>query len=133
MDKRTRKQIEWAFYNYEANKNLGAELVEEIAERGLTADLDKIGFGGGISNPTESKALLLADKLRPYLWAKVVENTLRTFRFEPEYDLMTALYIDGKKPREIFGCGFISEPTFWRTRERWLEVAFDWAKTYGIL
>lgn len=36
MDKRTRRQIEWAFYNYEANKALGAEQVRNIAEEGLT-------------------------------------------------------------------------------------------------
>lgn len=133
MTKRMRKQIEWHFYNYTADRELYAERVAEIAESGIVANYATVGGQGAPANPTERKGLLINDLSTERTWATVVRNTFTAFRFDPEYDLMQAMYVDGKKPKEIYESGITSEPTFWRARERWLKEAYDWAQLYGLL
>ncbi len=134
LTKRTRKLIEWHFYNYAADKEAYSERITEIAERGITANYSAIGGHSGTpGNPTEQKGLLLNDLKLTQTWDAVVRNTFTAFRFEPEYDIMKAMYIDGKKPSEIYNGGITTEPTFWRARNRWLYVAYGWAQVYGLL
>lgn len=134
LTKRMRKLIEWHFYNYAADKEMYAERIAEIAESGITANYSAIGGHSGTpSNPTERKGLLLNDLKLTQTWDAVVRNTFTAFRFEPEYDMMKAMYIDGKKPSEIYNGGITTEPTFWRARDRWLCVAYGWAQVYGLL
>ena len=37
LDRKLRRRVERAFYEYKQNKELGAEAIVELAERGLTA------------------------------------------------------------------------------------------------
>jgi len=94
-----RRQIEWNFRNYDANRKLGAEEVAYIAERGLCAPYDSIFSGnrGGQSRPTEKAALELSERLKCYHWAKVVENTITAFRFRAEYDIIIGRYFENMK------------------------------------
>ncbi len=133
LTKRLRKQIEWHFYNYAADKALYDERASEIIESGLTANYSAIGGASEPSNPTERKGMKLYELDNEQGWSEIVRNTFTAFRFKPEYDMMRALYIDRKKPDEIYGIGITSEPTFWRARDRWLECARDWAHIYGLL
>lgn len=133
LDRRTKRQIEWAFYNYKANRKLGAEQLQEIAEQGLTADLERIGFGGGTSNPTESKGLRLQERAKQYLWAKVVENTLAAFRFEAVYDILVDRYFKGKSHNLIMTDYAIGESTYFYRLDRALEYAYMWVLEYELL
>lgn len=133
MTKRIRKQIEWHFYNYTADREIYDERVAEIAESGIVANYAAVGGQSAPANPTERKGLLINDLSTERTWATVVRNTFTAFRFDPEYDLMQAMYVDGKKPKEIYESGFTSASTFWRARERWLKEAYDWAQLYGLL
>ena len=133
LTKRLRKQIEWHFYNYAADKALYDERASEIIESGLTANYSAVGRGSEPGDPTEIKGIKLYELDNAQGWSEVVRNTYTAFRFKPEYDMMKTLYIDKKKPEEIYGIGITSEPTFWRARDRWLECARDWAHIYGLL
>ena len=133
LDRRKKRQIEWNFFNYEANRKLGAELLREIAESGTTVSYDRVGFGSDVGNPTESKALRYMTKAQPYYWAKVVENTMTAFRFEPVYDILVARYIDKRNHRDILKDYFGSERSYYYTLDRALGYAYMWAKEYGIL
>lgn len=133
LTKRIRKQIEWHFYNYAADKELYDSRVSEIVEVGLTANYDAVGGRGAPGNPTERKGLLLNAIGGARTWAKVVEITFETFRWELEFGLMKALYIENKKPSDIFMLGYTSERTFWRARDKWLETAYFWAQSFGLL
>lgn len=134
LTKRLRKQIEWHFYNYKADLALYNDRVRDILESGLTANFDRVGsFGGGTpSSPTERKALQLEALDREYGWATVVRNTFNAFRFEPEYEIMVALYIEHRSRREIFSGG-LWETSFYRWRDNWLEHAYKWAKELKLL
>ena len=60
LTKRLRKQIEWHFYNYAADKALYDERVNEVIDEGLTAKYDVVGGrGSDVGNPTERKGLLI--------------------------------------------------------------------------
>ena len=134
LTKLLRKQIEWQFYNYAADKALYDERVNEVIDEGLTAKYDVVGGrGSDVGNPTERKGLLINAIDGAKVWAKVVENTFTAFRWELEFDLMRALYIENKKPSDIIMLGYTSERTFWRARDKWLETAYLWAQRFKLL
>lgn len=133
LTKRIRKQIEWHFYNYAADRALYDSRISEIVDVGLTANYDVVGGGGAPGNPTERKGLLLNAIGGSGSWAKVVENTFAAFRWELEFGLMRALYVEGKKPSDIFMLGYTSERTFWRARDKWLTTAYYWAQSFRLL
>ena len=137
MNRKIRRQIEWHFYNYEADEKLYQEKVKDIVETGLTANYDKIGRSTKIADPTPNKAIQLSKFSPDRNWAAVVRNTFNTYRFEPEYAVMVDLYINKKRYREIiknknnkFG---LAESTFFYWRERWLNTALMWAKEFELL
>lgn len=133
LTKRLRKQIEWHFYNYKADMASYNERVRDILESGLTASYDHVGGTSGIpGNPVERKAIQLDELDRERSWATVVRNTFTAFRFEPEYDIMVALYIKQRNRRELF-CDGLWETTFYRWRDKWLEYAYKWAQEFKLL
>ena len=133
LTKRLRSQIEWHFYNYPADMALYNERVREIAESGLTANYDRIGSGGNTpGSPTERKAIMLEALEQERSWATVVRNTFVAFQFEPEYEIMTELYINRRKYKEIL-CNGLWQSTFWRWRDNWLEYAYKWAQKFNLL
>ena len=137
MNRSLRRQLEWHFYNYEADEKLYKERLKDIIETGLTAKYDKTGHSQKISDPTQHKAMRISELTPDKSWAAVVRNTFNTYRFEAEYDVMVALYIDKKRYSEIiksrnnkYG---LAESTFFYWRERWLNTALMWAKEFELL
>jgi hypothetical protein len=132
-----RKQLEWHFYNRDADIAIYEDKVRGVIESGLTADYDRLGNAnkrGG--SPTESKAIKIATLGEGRDWAAVVSNTFNAFRFEPEYDVMVALYVNGKRRSKVIEEYFVGgawQTTFWRWRDKWLETALCWAKEYNLL
>lgn len=133
MNTYIRRQLEWHFRNYEADKALQSIKANDIAESNIVVGFSKIGSNKcGKADPTARKALLICEINDRGSWAAVVENTFKAFRFEPEYEIMTALYIEKKTWQQFLADGF-NESTFWYWRDRWLEVAYQWAKEYELL
>ena len=132
LTKRIRKQIEWHFYNYAADKEVYDARVEEIVNAGMTANYTSDGVRSSPGNPTERKGLLLYELDTEKTWATVVRNTVIAFRFAPEYNVMVEYYIKGRDLKEIL-CGGLWERTFYRWRENWLECAYKWAKKFKLL
>lgn len=129
---RLRKQIEWHFYNYTADIALYQDKARDIISDGLTANFGRIGSSTDRGNPTEDKVLRLAALDGERTWATVVRNTFNAFRFEPEYEVMIALYIDKCTYKDLYANG-IWERTLYRWRDKWLEYAFKWAKEFNLL
>lgn len=132
LNTRIRKQIEWHFYNYKADIALYEERKQDIIDSGLTANFGRIGGHSNVGSPTERKAMQIEALDHERNWATVVKNTFNAFRFEPEYDIMVALYIKGKRYRELCATGFW-ESTLYRWREKWLEHAYKWAQEFKLL
>lgn len=133
LNRKTRKLIESHFYNYNKYKSLYKEKETDIINSGLTARYDSFGCSGGMpGNPIESKVfrLLALDKER--CWATVVLSTFTAFRFEPEYNIMVALYIERRNRKEIFANG-LWETTYYRWREKWLNYAYKCACSLNLL
>lgn len=133
LTRRIRKQIEWHFYNYRADMAAYSDRERDVIEKSLTANYSGRGVSCGVGNPTESKALKLLEFDGDRTWASVVRNTFIAFRFEPEYDIMQALYIDGIPYKKLFDYGSAMEKAFWRGRDKWLETAYEWAQAYGLM
>lgn len=97
LDRKIRKKIEWAFYNYADLREKGAEYLVELAERGLTASYDAAGVhGSGADNAAETRCVKAIDANRAAYWCKVVEKTLEHFRDTGKDTLIRLRYFDKK-------------------------------------
>jgi len=132
LDRKVRYQIECAFKNYERNRQKSVEYIADLAESGLIAQYGKAGGSSGASNPTEKKALLAASD-KSYLWCKVVENTLITFKWEIEEWIINGYYFHHRSRAEICDELGIAERTFTYSTSRIVERAFMWAAEYGLV
>lgn len=101
LDRRLRRRIERAFYEYSTNKHRGAESVAELAESGLTVKYEAVGRGNGPSNPTERKALKGMDDGNAYAWCVVVEQTLAHFAGTGKDTLIRLRYFDKLSERRV--------------------------------
>jgi hypothetical protein len=135
---RIRKQLEWHFYNREADLAIRDDEIKSVAESGLTVDYSRVGSGGKRGgSPTESKAIKIAALKAGGDWATVVDNTFNAYKFLPEFDAMVALYVENKSFKEIIKNGKnergLNSSTFWYWRDKWLETALSWAREYKLL
>lgn len=136
MDKRTKKQIEWAFYHYVEMKQMGAERIFELAETGITACYDRVGGRGEqVSTPTESKALkAVSESEKPIKWCKVFESTLRYFQKEREHtnvrkdELLNLRYMNRMKEKDICYRLNIERETMYR----WIKEILNYACMVSI-
>ena len=126
MDIKTRREIEYAFYNYDKIKSEAAEYVADLCSV-KSPILENLGRGSGISNPTEMNGIKLAE-YNKYLWCEVVERTMTTYRFEYEYEIIKRKFFDKWGRVKIMATYSISESTYHFWLNRILETANMWAR-----
>ena len=131
MENSRRREIESAFYNYEKNKKESAEYVSDLCSVRSPA-LEDLGHGSGISNPTETSGIKLAE-YKKYLWCEVVEKTCTTFRFEYEYELIKLRYFNRISRNSVISCLNVSERTYCYWLDRVLITAERWAYELGVI
>lgn len=125
LDRKIRSKVERAFYDYNANKERGAESLAELAENGLTAKYGAVGGGSDIGNPTESKAIKLAEGCDAALWCRVVEKTLEHFHDTGKDTLIRLRYFDKLSERRVCERLYIDRSAY-----------YDWITdvlTYGAM
>jgi len=101
LDRKIRRKVERAFYDYKANRESGAESLAELAECGLTAKYGAVGGSSDVGNPTESKAIKLAEGCDAALWCRVVEKTLEHFHDTGKDTLIRLRYFDKLSERRV--------------------------------
>ena len=133
LDRKIRKKIEWAFRNYEALRTQAAEYLVELAESGLTAKYDGVGGVSSGGNPTEVKGIKAAE-YNAVLWCKVVENTITTFRWQTEYDIIKGKFFDKtlRNDKAVYTELYIPERTYYFCLEKIFLVAYEWVKEYNL-
>lgn len=138
MDNRTKKEIEWHFKNYEADRAFGAEEVADTAERGLTASYGSGITSGQISRPTENAGIRLKEHSDCYYWARVVENVRTAFAPEIQGEIIEAKFFADRKHSlsfkqmvEKFGNG--NESVYKYRYDKILDLAAWWAQRYGLI
>lgn len=130
MDNKTRKKIEFNFYNYEKNKAESAEYISELCSL-KSPVLENLGRGSGIGNPTEKLGINLAI-YQKYLWCEVVERTCNTFYFDFEFKIIKLKYFDKKSEWDILNSCWISRRTFYYWTEKVLSLAEQWAREFHL-
>lgn len=101
IDRGIRKKIEWAFYNYPENSKNCAELLCELAERGMVKKTDGEFINTySISDPT-LKAIEAVDKLLIYKWCTVVETVLKRFAGTGKDTLIRLKYFERRSKYKI--------------------------------
>ena len=131
MENSRRREIESAFYNYEKNKKESAEYISDLCSVRSPA-LEDLGHGSGISNPTETSGIKLAE-YKKYLWCEVVEKTCTTFRFEYEYELIKLRYFNRISRNSVISYLNVSERTYCYWLDRVLITAERWAYELGVI
>ena len=125
MENSRRREIESAFYNYQKNKKEAAEYISDLCSVRSPA-LEDLGHGSGISNPTETSGIKLAE-YKKYLWCEVVERTCTTFKFEYEYELIKRRYFRRMSRNAVIRSLNISPRTYYYWADRILMTAENWA------
>jgi len=145
LERRVRKKIERAFYNYDVLKKSGVDYVSDWAEQTLTPSYARIGDskqgyepsprGSAVSNPTEAVATKAADKqLEAYKWCRVVEKTKERFMYDDNKGELIRLRY--KKKCSFNGLQielYISEMTLCNWLEEILAYAAMLAIQYGLI
>ena len=131
MENSRRREIESAFYNYQKNKKEAAEYISDLCSVRSPA-LEDLGHGSGISNPTETSGIKLAE-YKKYLWCEVVEKTCTTFRFEYEYELIKLRYFNRISRNSVISYLNVSERTYCYWLDSVLITAERWAYELGVI
>ncbi|MCI9519256.1 MAG: hypothetical protein HFK08_08420 [Clostridia bacterium] len=132
LDRKIRKKIEWAFRNYSTLQKQGADYIVELAEQGTTPAYGLVGGGHAPGNPTESKGIKAAEN-NAMLWCKVVENTLTTFRWDIEYELIKMFYFEKKSRTRVCERLGVAERTFTYWTENIMNYAYQWVQEYKLM
>ena len=131
MEYKIRKQIEYAFYNYDKLKADASEYLSDLCSL-KSPGLENLGHGSGVSKPTENAGVKLAE-YNKYLWCEVVERTVTAYRWEYEYTLIRKKYVEKKGRRLICVELGICDRTFDYWVGRILNTAEQWAKEFEVL
>lgn len=131
MEYKIRKQIEYAFYNYDKLKADASEYISDLCSL-KSPGLENLGHGSGVSNPTENAGVKLAE-YNKYLWCEVVEKTVTAYRWEYEYTLIRKKYVEKKGRRLICTELNLPERTYHYWLDRVLGTAEQWAKELKVL
>ncbi len=125
LDRKLRRRVERAFYDYTINKERGAEAIVELVERGLTAKYGAVGCSNDVGNPTESKAIKAAEGSDAALWCRVVEMTQAHFNGTGKDTLIKLRYFDKLSERKVCDKLYLERSAY-----------FDWLTdvlTYAVM
>lgn len=131
MEYKIRKQIEYAFYNYDKLKADASEYISDLCSL-KSPGLENLGHGSGISNPTENAGVKLAE-YNKYLWCEVVEKTVTAYRWEYEYKLIHKKFVEKKSLRRVCYELGISERSYYRWTNCVMDTAYRWAKEFSLI
>lgn len=131
MEYKIRKQIEYAFYNYDKLKEDASEYIADLCSL-KSPGLENLGHGSGVSKPTENAGVKLAE-YNKYLWCEVVERTVTAYRWEYEYTLIRKKYVEKKGRRLICTELNLPERTYHYWLDRVLGTAEQWANELKVL
>lgn len=101
LDRKLRRRVERAFYDYEVYRQCCVTTIAERAESGLTANYGAVGSHSGVGNPTERKALKGIDDGNAYAWCTVVEKTLAHFSGTGKDTLIRLRYFEKLSERKV--------------------------------
>lgn len=132
MDNRTKRKIDWAFYNYKSLLEDSTSVLDDIRSSGLIADLSRVGHSSTTGNPTEQKAIKCSE-YENALWCAVVERTYIHYRWTMEGIVIKKKYFDKKSRVQIMRDVEASESTyhFWLAKIR--GTAELWAHEFGLI
>lgn len=134
MDKKIKKRIEYAFYNYSELLKKSASEVVDLAYRNIAISYDKVAVksSGGLS--MQDKICALIDKTSTYYrWAMVVEKTIEHFAWDARKELIIKKYFLMKKEVEICLKLGICRSTYFYWIDNILDIAYHWAIELGVL
>lgn len=131
MEYKIRKQIEYAFYNYDKLKADASEYISDLCSL-KSPGLENLGHGSGVSNPTENAGVKLAE-YNKYLWCEVVEKTVTAYRWEYEYTLIRKKYVEKKGRQRICIELGLALSTYHYWLDRILNTAEQWARELKVL
>ncbi len=109
LERKIRKKIEWAFYNYDSLKESAKEYIVEIAESQIAVNYDKLPVQSSNDNSIERAIINGIDKNIAYKWCKVVEQTIEHFEGTGKDTLIRCKYFEKKRNWDIANRLYISD------------------------
>lgn len=109
LERKIRKRIEWAFYNYSELKKSAEEYILDVAESQMAVSYDKLPVQSSNSNSVERAVINGIDKNTAYKWCKVVEQTIEHFTGTGKDTLVRLKYFEKKRNWDIANRLYISD------------------------
>lgn len=127
-------EIEMHFIMHKEEKQQIQQLQTDIAEA-ITPNLDGVGGGGGLSDPTAQKAAQIERETKSLrLWVQVVEKTFARYKGTLEGEYIKHAYVNGSSHwielQELMNVG---QATVYRKRQEVLTYAAIKASEVGLI
>ena len=135
MTRQQRKTIEREFYRYIENREKAAAHISERALDGFGTDFSEPRVKSSPKgNAMEARIIgIISESERTWAWCKVFEKTIERFRWTQKDELMRRRYIEGETDTETCMRICIERRTYYYWLNEILDIAFMWAREYGIL
>lgn len=125
LERKIRKRIEWAFYNYSELKKNAEEYILDVAESQMAVNYDKLPVQSSNGNSIERTLINGIDKNIAYKWCKVVEQTIEHFTGTGKDTLVKMRYFEKKSEHRLSEKLFVDR-----------SAIYDWINevlTYGAM
>lgn len=128
LERRVRKKIEWAFYNYKAISTTAEKYILEVAEKQLSVSYDKLPVQSSAGNSVESSVIKALDKGDAYKWCKVVEQTLEHFAGTGKDTLIRLKYFEKLREWKLCQKLYVEHTSIYR----WVDEAMIYAAMVAL-
>lgn len=128
LERKIRKKIEWAFYNYDNLKKQAEEYILDIAESQMAVSYDKLPVQSSNGNGVERAVINGIDKNTAYKWCKVVEQTIEHFADTGKDTLVKLKYFEKLREWQLCDKLYITRPSLFN----WLEDILTYATMVAL-
>ncbi|MBO7213985.1 MAG: hypothetical protein J6V66_00660 [Clostridia bacterium] len=134
MDKKVKRKIEYAFYNYRRLVESAVQSTVDIADAGLAAQYGSPRVQSTTDNKRESRLCKAIDNsLEAWRWCNVVEHTLDHYACDGRDKIIRLRYFKGYSVNHTCSEYGIAQRTFFNFRDEFLGVSEYWAKKFNLL
>lgn len=128
LERRLRKTIEWAFYNYKAMRDEAAQAIADAADKQLSVNYGGAAVKSSPGNTNERSVISAIDRAESYKWCKVVEQTLEHFEGTGKDTLVRLKYFERQREWRLCERLYVSR----RALFEWVEDVITYAVMLGL-
>lgn len=128
LDRKLRRTIEWAFYNYDANRQKALCKVEDCIDASLAHNANGVSSNAKHRNIMEDKTIRAVDNWE-WRWCRVVEKTIGHFKDTGKDTLIKLRYFDKMRENDVCEKLYIEKTSYYG----WINDILSYALSIAAL